>query len=452
MESPKRNVRYWQDVAQDKKVPRSRLRIRACEESNDATSPSASGRNTPFMGTQLGSPPDQQIAGPGPQPPTHQRTKRNKRNYDTIKWSIEEKKKILYCFTYSRYEKWGRLKSEVFEEKLKEVELPPEKIESTTTKKLQSIVSQIHVYIPSEEIEKINKEALLKAANDFQSIGNDKQLQFGRSQWKREEKWVLLWATEYAREKYTNQREQSKEWQRIFHHHCPNKKDVPRSRLTTQKHNIIVQKIFDDEDISNMKNKVKVMIEKEKCPLTEPLEVPNNTTNMPSQQLMRTPPRGRNLDLENTIPPGTGTGSAPPEPPDSPSSSSSSDSDPEEPDSPERPRREPRGSQTPPRPPNDRQPEIGPEQRELEEELANKIEETRGLSMEDRPRLIKLRENRKFKDLLEKVNQGLTRLIPVGPSLTDINCANYGAAWYIQNKLAPEYVERRGNGTRKKRN
>ena len=65
--------------------------------------------------------------------------------------------------------------------------------------------------------------------------------------------------------------------------------------------------------------------------------------------------------------------------------------------------------------------EIEADQRELEEELSNKIEETRNMSMEERPKLIKLRENKKFKELLKKVNIALRRLVPTNISLTEIN-------------------------------
>ena len=68
------------------------------------------------------------------------------------------------------------------------------------------------------------------------------------------------------------------------------------------------------------------------------------------------------------------------------------------------------------------------------------------MSMEDRPRLIKLKENKRFKELLKRVNKGLTRLIPLDTSLTEKNCATYGAAWYMQNKLAPDYQQKRGKG------
>ena len=457
MESNSRKNSYWQDVAQDKKVPSTRLRTRAVVESDGATSSSVARRNSHSTSTQQGNPSEQINAVPGPQQPQQQRAKRNKRDYDKQKWSIEEKEKIFHCFTYSRYEKWGRLKSKVFEEQLKNSELPPEKINATTVRKLQSIVSQIHEYITKERMEVIKKEALSKAAMDFSLIGGERQLQYGKSQWKREEKWILLWAIEYARVKYSKQREQSKEYQRILHHHCPDKIGISREHLNKQKYNFTVQKIFTEEEIKDMKTQVKAMVENQICPIAEPLGVPGNNANhpiqrrenMPPLQQLRSPQQSTNMEAEDNISlQRLRTEPAPPEPPDSPSSSSGSDSD--EPDTPERPRRRTRNNQTPPRPPGNSLPTVEPEQRELEEELANKIEETRYLSMEERPKLIKLKENKTFKELLKKVNIGLSRLIPIDSSLTEINHANYGAAWYMQNKLAPDYVERRGNRTKKK--
>ena len=333
MNSKEKNT-YWQDSAQAKKVPSTHLRARVCEDSNGTTFPCAS--------TQPGNPPDQHKTGPGPQLTPIQRTKRNKRNYTTVKWSTEEKKIILFCFTYSRFEKWGRRKREIFEE-LKKTNLPPEKLNTTNPNKLQSIVSQIHVYVKKEEIDNIKNEALKRAESDFELVEESKNLEYGKSHWNREEKWVLLWATEYAREKYTNRTEQSKEWQRIFHHHCPNKKGIPRYKLTNQKNNTIVLKIFNEEEINDMKTKVKLMIGKGKCPIKEPITSPNPNTSISKsksvestlQDQLRSPSNETNIEtLIYTDPQLVRTRPAPPEPPDSPSSSSSSN--PEEHSSPER--------------------------------------------------------------------------------------------------------------------
>ena len=368
------------------------------------------------------------------------------------KCSVEEKKKILYCFAYSRYEKWGRQKKQVFEEKIREAELPAEKIQATTTAKLMSIVSQLSVYIPEDEIERINQEALNAAISEYQQIGQNKQQEYERSHWKIEEKWTLLWAMEYAKEKCANQKERCQEWQRIFKHLCPSKEGIPKGKLTTQKSNFLAQKVFTEDEIENMKTKVKTLVSNKICPLSEPPELPRFNTASQSQETLRasspertnhqsTITRNRRSNSQNYQVPRNRP--APPEPPDSPSSNSSSDSD-----EPERPHRR---NTPPPRPPNVGRMEIEAEQRELEEELSNKIEETRNMSMEDRPKLIKLRENKKFKELLKKVNIALRRLIPTNISLTEINYVNYGAAWYIQSKMAPEHVMKKGKDTRTRR-
>ena len=101
----RRNEPYWPDVTQDRKVPKSRLGTRACEESNGASSTSAYWNNLPTNST-MGSPPDQENSDPGPQKKLCG-TKRSVRNYKIVKWSHKEKKKILHCFAYSRYEKWA---------------------------------------------------------------------------------------------------------------------------------------------------------------------------------------------------------------------------------------------------------------------------------------------------------------------------------------------------------
>ena len=55
----------------------------------------------------------------------------------------------------------------------------------------------------AKEIAEIREEAAKEAERDYNHIGEEKQQEFGRSKWTREERWVLLWATEYAKEKLT---------------------------------------------------------------------------------------------------------------------------------------------------------------------------------------------------------------------------------------------------------
>ena len=65
------------------------------------------------------------------------------------------------------------------------------------------------------------------------------------------------------------------------------------------------------------------------------------------------------------------------------------------------------------------------------------------MNMSDRPRLIKLIENKKFKDLLKRVCHILENLIPIGIPLMELNNTHFGASLYIQRKLAPEFDEKR---------
>ncbi|KAK4329216.1 hypothetical protein Pmani_000444 [Petrolisthes manimaculis] len=59
--------------------------------------PVLKGITTPINST-LDSPPDQENTDHGPQKQRHG-AQRNVRNYKTVKWSHEEKKNILHCFT-----------------------------------------------------------------------------------------------------------------------------------------------------------------------------------------------------------------------------------------------------------------------------------------------------------------------------------------------------------------
>ena len=78
------------------------------------------------------------------------------------------------------------------------------------------------------------------------------------------------------------------------------------------------------------------------------------------------------------------------------------------------------------------------EQVHLGEELANKIEETIAMNMEDHPKLVQPKENKKFTKMLDNVNKGLVKLVLDNCSLTELNGANYAAAWFIQSKLNTE--------------
>ena len=112
-------ISYWPVAAQAKKDPISCLSTRACEEIIGATSLA----NHQQQGTPSDQEPDPRSQHP------RQRSKKIQRNYQKMNWTLEEKKIILYCFTYSRYEKWGRNKNKIFHHKRQ--------------KPLQCIVSQL---------------------------------------------------------------------------------------------------------------------------------------------------------------------------------------------------------------------------------------------------------------------------------------------------------------------
>lgn len=84
----------------------------------------------------------------------------------TLKWSIQEKKILLYCYEYAQFEKWNKQKNVILVEEIKNYNLPQEKRE-TPLRKLQSLVSQMHKYLTSEEINAIKQKALEKATADY---------------------------------------------------------------------------------------------------------------------------------------------------------------------------------------------------------------------------------------------------------------------------------------------
>ena len=293
MRRTRKDKTYWPDDSQDKKVPTLRPRTQTYEESTSATPPPSAPRSSHSLTrTQPESPSGQHSTDPGTQLSDHQGpNKRNKRNYEQTNWTTEEKQTIFYCFAYSRHEMWGRRKKYVFEDRIKAADLPPEKKETTTTAKLLSIASQAHKYLSEEVMEVVKANALEEAEKDYQTSTKDKKLDYGQSQWKVEEKWTLLWATEYAKNRHAGQRQRCQEWQQIFFHHCPNKVGVARSKLTTQKYNTITQKYFTEEEMDKMKADVAKMVSNNVCPLTEPLEMPKRPEAIAAQPEQVAPPR-----------------------------------------------------------------------------------------------------------------------------------------------------------------
>ena len=85
---------------------------------------------------------------------------------------------------------------------------------------------------------------------------------------------------------------------------------------------------------------------------------------------------------------------------------------------------------------------IDPEEEQMKDELMNTIEYVRTMKMEDRPCLIKLVQNKKFKTLRHSVDRCLHELFPGDLAITELNAVSFGAALYIQRIHAPWYDEK----------
>ena len=89
------------------------------------------------------------------------------------------------------------------------------------------------------------------------------------------------------------------------------------------------------------------------------------------------------------------------------------------------------------------------EMRTISDEIMNVIEEVRNMSMKERPRLINMIQNKAFKAKLSQVNKILPNLILEDISATELNTTTFGAALYLQRKLAPWYNENKPETFRK---
>merc|ERR1711874_820657 len=145
---------------------------------------------------------------------------------------------------------------------------------------------------------------------------------------------------------------------KIFYHHCPGKQDVPRSRLTTQKYNILTYKIFSEHELNEMDRQVNRLLEDDVGPLEHPIPVPEqiqsdeNARQEPGRQTLS----HTEVDMENT--------------PDSYHGTEEIDHDTQE------LRVDAMDDDT------------ENEMKAVEEELLNKIEEVKEMPMSKRPRLI----------------------------------------------------------------
>ena len=201
-----KEILNWQDDAQDKKVPSEQHRTRLLEESNGATSPSAPCTNGVIPPSQHPSVGQDSLATPTPPPATRP----NLRNYKKVYWSVEEKKQILYCHAFSR-QGWGKGKDQVFKEQLGLSELNKEKLQKTNVKNLCSLVSQIDKYIPTHECEAIKEQGRKRAQEAFALLDPAVRKQLDKSNWSQKEKWTIIWAMEFSKSKYKNQKERCAE-------------------------------------------------------------------------------------------------------------------------------------------------------------------------------------------------------------------------------------------------
>ena len=165
--------------------------------------------------------------------------------------------------------------NQVFEKQLEQSDLPRNKLDTTTVANLVSLVSTIGRNLSAEEIAHIKAEGRRVAELDIAENNDNEVPDLTQRQWTLEEKWTLLWATEYAKSKFKKATERCAEWQRIVRHHCPNKRDSPKSRLNTQKHNVTKAKLFSEEAVANMKEAIQTMIRNDMCPLENPIYPPN---------------------------------------------------------------------------------------------------------------------------------------------------------------------------------
>ena len=104
------------------------------------------------------------------------------------------------CFAYSRSERWGRNKARVFQDQLRKSSLNQQKLDTMTTEKLNSLMSQISHYLSNQKQAEIKADSLQEAENDYARETAEERSR-RKDGWLLEEKWTLLWATEYAKTK-----------------------------------------------------------------------------------------------------------------------------------------------------------------------------------------------------------------------------------------------------------
>ena len=440
----------WQADAQDKKDRLTCSRARQVKES-DGTEPSSSGSGKAMTRSSRGKPQGLEIGDSGSSlTSTAKETvrKQNRRGLKSNPWTVAEKEVLLYCYHYSIFEKWSRTSKEILKEKIDKSDLPLEKKE-TPIPKLRSLISQITRYIEPTKYTTIQKNALRDAEQDYLPIKEEETKRREESRWSRSEKWTLVWAMEYAKSKHSKQKERTEEWRKIFFHFCPGKKNIPPQRITCQRSNILKDKIFNMMELDYLRSEVAKLVASERSPIESPIEMPNcQQSSMPQPELLKHTTQEKLVHNQ----PGSSVHPRSSPPPISPP----------QPDPPEEcllPMTQPNPSIESPTPSSTTKvqapmplplseettpsslisPEPDNEQLELEEKIANIIEEVKAMDFEDRPPLSKVQAYGKAKKLIKKVNIALQRLVPDSTSLTELNQITYAAALYINRYIFPEH-------------
>lgn len=206
--------------------------------------------------------------------PENQEEKRDQKTYrerEQILWSLDDKKTILSCFEYSRFEGWGRQKGRVLVEQIKKCSLPLEKKSTGIISKIYSMVSKMTNLFTEEERVAIKEEALKRAKDDLVTLDDGRKAEIKRSAWTLEEKWTLLWASEYARVRNIPKRDYAQSWKDLFVQLCPYKSGVSLTRLHALRYTIRKQGLFTPSQIAYMMDSVKSLLESDLSPIENPI-------------------------------------------------------------------------------------------------------------------------------------------------------------------------------------
>ena len=328
-------------------------------------------------------------------------------------------------------------------------------------------MSQIGVYLSPQKIEEIKKEAQQKAKDDFsRETAEDRAGR--RTGWTEEEKWTILWATEYAKKKCgTNKsREYTKIWRHIMEKYCPDKSN--HTNNTTQLANVKKSGLFSDQ-MAYLTELVDQYIAQKKDPLLDPIKMPNRATNStpaPHTAASNGIPRAPSEASATREP------SAPPETParnmlqasttparvtqpnrTSPSTRSiSTQTTVTDPNYSTGPIIQPLAQNPAPEPPtsqpqNQQNPPDIDSNNPILNQLATNITNVINKPIKEREPLRRLFQNQKFRQITKTVNEALPSLINRDATLTEINQVQYAAALTIQNQILPQ-KPRSGNNSR----